>query len=693
MNDASAASLLGENSPTQSFVVVRPATGQSSYSPPSGARARAGGGALALREGFAISDRWPAFMSAVANGDITYDDSSMTLDWLADNAPKLEDGCHLPLSTADPMSAPRVAGATNKRFRPEIEGLRAVAVIAVVLFHAGFGFIPGGFLGVDIFFVISGFLITRNIITEAEGGEFRLSRFYWRRILRLFPASATTIFVTVLAGFVLLPPDEVIQLTHSAIAAILAVSNVYFWMHVGYFDTDAQFKPLLHTWSLGVEEQFYLVWSLSLAAGLPFIRRLGMLWLILAAAIASLVASTVVLKHDASAAFYLAPFRIFEFAAGIGLALGDPTSLSNKPFRAAIFLAGLVAVLCSFLLLDSSAPMPGPLSLIPCLGASAVIYAGAEHPIGMVLTNPTARFVGRISYSLYLTHWPVAIFIGTETPWQKLAVLAVSLLTASVQFYLVEDPVRRAGRGSSMRPMFACAVCIAGALCIGSEAALASATQGLKFRLPVALRDMPSDEQLWAERNVTVRVGKCFLVPDQKFSDFDQRACMNIDPNKPNILVIGDSFASDLYSAFTQAYPDIHFLQATSGNCLPILNTPSDRNCRDMLNYVFGHFLPSHRLDGVVLEAGWGYDRFDEIDANSRIPKAPRRRGLSRRSTCRVPERHLQSRFRISQYRHQVGHSICLRASPSRHRGQRRLDPAVRRLRAVHQPPFHHVHI
>jgi hypothetical protein len=340
-----------------------------------------------------------------------------------------------------------------------------------------------------------------------------------------------------------------------------------------------------------------------------------MLWLILATAVASLAGATVVLNYDPSAAFYLAPFRIFEFAAGIGLALGDPAFPSNRPLRAAIFLAGLVAVLCSFLLLDSSVPMPGPLALVPCLGAAAVIYAGAEHPARMVLTNPIARFVGRISYSLYLTHWPVAIFIGTETPWQKLAVLTVSFLTASTQFYLVEDPIRRTGRGTGrMRPVRACAVCIALALCIGSEAALASATQGLKFRLPAALRDMPSDQQLWVERNDTVRVGKCFLVPDQKFSDFDQLDCMSIDPNKPNILVIGDSFASDLYSAFTQAYPDVHFLQATSGNCFPILNTPSDRNCRDMLNFVFADFLPNHRVDGVVLEAGWGYD-FDKIDA------------------------------------------------------------------------------
>jgi peptidoglycan/LPS O-acetylase OafA/YrhL len=520
------------------------------------------------------------------------------------------------------MSALRVAGAISKPFRPEIEGLRAAAVAAVVLFHSGFQVVSGGFLGVDVFFVISGFLITRNIIFEVEGAEFRLSYFYWRRILRLFPASATTVLVTLIAGFVLLPPDEVKQLAHSAIAVIFAVSNIYFWMHVGYFDTDAHLKPLLHTWSLGVEEQFYLVWAPSLAAGLPFIRRRGMLWLILAAAAASLTAATIVLDHDPSAAFYLAPFRIFEFAAGIGLALVDPECPRNSALRTAIFLAGLVAVLCSFLLLDSSVSIPGPLALLPCLGTAAVIYAGAEHPAGMVLTNPIARFVGRISYSLYLTHWPVAVFIGTETVWQKLTVLMLSFLTAGAQFYLVEDPMRRAGKGlGRTRPLSAYAVCLALALCIGSGAALASATQGLKFRLPIALRDMPSDQQLWEERNVTVRVGKCFLVPDQKFSDFDQRACTSIDPGKPNILVIGDSFASDLYSAVRQAYPDIHFLQATSGNCIPILNTPSDKNCRDMLNFVFADFLQNYRLDGVILEAGWGYGEAgwgyssDEIDA------------------------------------------------------------------------------
>ena len=306
-------------------------------------------------------------------------------------------------STAGLMSALCVAGSLGKPFRPEIEGLRAAAVGAVVLFHSGFGVVSGGFLGVDVFFVISGFLITRNIVYEMEGNEFRLSYFYWRRILRLFPASATTILATLLAGFVLLPPEEVKQLAHSAISAIFAVSNIYFWMHVGYFDTDAHLKPLLHTWSLGVEEQFYLVWAPSLAVGLRFIRRRGMLWLILAAAAASLMGATIVLDHDPSAAFYLAPFQIFEFAAGIWLALVDPEGPRNRALRTAIFLAGLVAVLCSFLLLDGSAPIPGPVALLPCLGTAAVIYAGAEQPAEIVLTNPAMQ-IRRANILLSISH-------------------------------------------------------------------------------------------------------------------------------------------------------------------------------------------------------------------------------------------------------------------------------------------------
>ncbi len=493
--------------------------------------------------------------------------------------------------------------------RLEIEGLRALAVIAVILFHAGASFIPGGYLGVDVFFVISGFLITRNIAEEKERGLFTLRGFYWKRVMRLFPACAATILVTLLLGSIILPPDEVIQLGRSAIAAVFGVSNIFFWGQVGYFDSDAHFKPLLHTWSLGVEEQFYLVWSICVSVGLPMLQRVGMLWLIIAAASASLGAATIIVNHDPSAVFYLAPFRIFQFTAGITLALGRPPMPSNKWIKSAIFVAGLSAIIASFALLGSAMPMPQLYSLIPCLGAAAVIYVGADHPVGPILANFLMRYIGRISYSLYLVHWPIAS-LWTEELFLNAKIVALTFLLGVLQFHLIENPLRRAGRKVGTRTAPAI-ICVCAALLILCESSFAELTSGLRFRLPIALRNMPSDSEFWAERNSSVRLRTCFLLPGQTFSSFDKPECLSIVPGKKNIIIIGDSLASDLYSAFRQAYPKVHFLQATSGNCFPILDTPNtpgtlaDRTCRDMLDFVFNEFLPASHLNAIILEAGW----------------------------------------------------------------------------------------
>ena len=220
------------------------------------------------------------------------------------------------------------------KFRPEIEGMRAVAVVAVILFHAGFSFVPGGFLGVDIFFVISGFLITSNVLAEFSQGKFSFVGFYRRRVLRLFPASATTVLVTLVVSFFCLPPDEVVNLAKSALSALAAVSNIYFWTQVGYFDTDAHLKPLLHTWSLGVEEQFYLVWPALLLLLMRIGGRRAILLGVLTAGVASLAGASLFIKSDPSAVFYLMPFRIFEFTIGIVVAV------AQFPSRGRLFQPG-----------------------------------------------------------------------------------------------------------------------------------------------------------------------------------------------------------------------------------------------------------------------------------------------------------------------------------------------------------------
>ncbi|MER9188286.1 acyltransferase family protein [Mesorhizobium australicum] len=234
---------------------------------------------------------------------------------------------------------------SQHKIRTEIEGLRAVAVLSVILFHLGVTWLPGGFLGVDVFFVISGFLITTNILRDLERDRFSFKEFYLRRFLRLFPALATTALATLVASFILLPPDEVMDLARSAVAAIFSVSNIYFWSKVGYFDTAAHLKPLLHTWSLGVEERFYLIWPATLVATLRLFGPRTALWVVGCAGIASMVAALVTVGSSPSTAFYLMPFRMFEFALGIVVALPWRRPKLGAPLTNIVGGSGLLAVL------------------------------------------------------------------------------------------------------------------------------------------------------------------------------------------------------------------------------------------------------------------------------------------------------------------------------------------------------------
>ena len=503
-------------------------------------------------------------------------------------------------------------------FRPEIEGLRAVAVIAVILFHAGFKYIPGGFLGVDIFFVISGFLITSNIMTSVARGDFSFSEFYLRRVLRLLPALATTVFFTLFLSFLLLPPDQVLSLAKSALSSLMAVSNIYFWRLVGYFDTGANLKPLLHTWSLGVEEQFYLLWPASLLLIIRSLGKLAVYWIISAAGIVSLIGAYLFIEADPSAVFYLMPFRVFEFTIGASLALPQ-FSRKPKSFLSCILaVVGLLSILFSIAFFNSKLPMPGIYSLAPCMGTAAVIYGGNVQPAAMLLSSRVMTFIGRISYSLYLVHWPVIIFTA-QAGWKGvpgiLLGLVICLLTAVLQFYCIEQPLRRSNRRVEfVNTKVAVSSGVILLVLAISVATYGLVTDGLRFRLPPELQAIPSAVEMWAERDPTVNIKKCFLTSRNQFSDFNQNECLSIKPGSKNYLVVGDSTAGDLFSALSQAYPDLTFLQATSGNCRPIRGNDQDKNCADLLDFIFDDFVIHHSIDGVILSGIWSNQDLDAID-------------------------------------------------------------------------------
>lgn len=288
-------------------------------------------------------------------------------------------------------------------YRPDIDGLRAIAVIAVVLFHAKPNNLRGGFVGVDVFFVISGFLISGIVLTDLQQGRFSFSNFYTRRIRRIFPALVLVLIPTLAFGWFVLTPDEYKQLGRHTIGAATFVSNLILWREAGYFDAAAQSKPLLHLWSLGIEEQFYLVWPLSLV--LLWKKKSRALTAICVLALASFTLNSVLVNSLPTATFYLPVTRIWELLAGATVAC-FALQYKMPALRAigqCLATLGALMILFSFIFLHESQSFPGWRALIPVLGTVFLISAGAESWINRrVLAAQPLVFVGLISYPLYL---------------------------------------------------------------------------------------------------------------------------------------------------------------------------------------------------------------------------------------------------------------------------------------------------
>lgn len=337
------------------------------------------------------------------------------------------------------------------RYRADVDGLRAVAVLMVLFFHAGFGF-TGGYVGVDVFFVISGFLITGLILQQQSRGTFRMTEFWKRRIRRILPVATLVVAVTLAAGYFLLLPHDLKDLAESAIYQQLMAANFYFWHHTGYFDGPAELKPLLHTWSLAVEEQFYLAYPVILIL-LSRLSRVGLLAALSLAALLSFVLSAIMVAKHSGATFYALPTRAWELLLGSILAAW-PSVLNWKHwFTELVGLAGMAMIIGAGLFFDSATTFPGPNALVPCLGTVMVIAAGMSN------TNVTQRllscrpivFIGLVSYSLYLWHWPLLTF---QRYWfgdhiaavYRLGGVLASFALAVLSWRYVETPFRT-GKG------------------------------------------------------------------------------------------------------------------------------------------------------------------------------------------------------------------------------------------------------
>lgn len=306
-----------------------------------------------------------------------------------------------PAREGSPPSTAAPSGALD--YRPEIDGLRAVAVLPILLFHLDFAPFSGGFVGVDVFFVISGYLITRIVKRDLEAGRFSFRGFYSRRIRRLFPALLATLALTLGAGYLVQIPASFARLASSTLYATFSLANVQFWWTSSYFDEASGLKPLLHTWSLSVEEQFYLLWPALLWLTIRRGRRLAPCAIALLS-VATLVWAEITLISDASKAFFLMPFRIWEFGLG-ALLVWLPAGLqTRRAAREAALALGLAAIAWAVFTYDHETAFPGLAAVAPCAGAALCIMAGNPRTLGGLLRNRVAVGIGKLSYSIYLVH-------------------------------------------------------------------------------------------------------------------------------------------------------------------------------------------------------------------------------------------------------------------------------------------------
>jgi len=372
------------------------------------------------------------------------------------------------------------------KYRPDIDGLRALAVVLVLLFHFNLGF-AGGFVGVDVFFVISGYLITGLILKDQSNGHFSLARFWLRRIRRILPASTVMVLATLVAGFFLLWPDEFADLAKSTIAQQLMLANVYFWDTSDYFSRAAELKPLLHTWSLAVEEQFYLFYPflLVLLRKLSGRQKAAVLTVL---ALGSFAISVYGVSEHPLATFFLLPGRMWEMLAG-GLICFAPSPARLKPwFLNILSVAGVLAIVATAYAYTAATPFPGVAALLPCSAAALLIYSSCHSltwPARILASRPLVA-VGLISYSLYLWHWPVLAVLrslyGLELPLTiRLAALAASFAMGYASYRWVERPFRNGVLIASTRQLLAATV--ATPLVLAACSAAIILTDGLPYRV------------------------------------------------------------------------------------------------------------------------------------------------------------------------------------------------------------------
>lgn len=475
------------------------------------------------------------------------------------------------------------------KYRADIDGLRAIAVLAVVGFHAFPFWFRGGFIGVDVFFVISGFLISSIIFENLEKGSFSFYEFYERRIKRIFPSLVVVLISVYVLGWFLLLPDEYKQLGKNIAGGAGFVSNFLYWMESGYFDTATITKPLVHLWSLSIEEQFYIFWPLLL--GFVYKRKRNLLGITVLIASISFAVNVLTIDAYPTTAFYVPVGRFWELMIGGVLAYRTlhrrqfVVSNANLQSMAGVLLIG-VGVFSG--VLNKSSAFPGWWALLPTTGTYLAISAGPGGWFSRaVLSNRMLVWFGLISYPLYLWHWPLISLVSihdgdiNDVPRNlRILVVGASIVLAWLTFRFVERPIRHSGKGGPL----VIALCVV-MLLIGVGGVSTYVANGLSFRYPEFVNEASFLTNYDYLGGKTVSdfwgSGSCFEV-EGDYRSFERNHCTEIKhPERPTVFLIGDSHSAYL-SPGLRPFLELHALnlmQVSSGYCLPLADSDRRDGC------------------------------------------------------------------------------------------------------------------
>lgn len=502
-------------------------------------------------------------------------------------------------------------------YRPEIDGLRAIAVMSVIFFHAGFNWIKGGFVGVDIFFVISGYLITNLLIREKLASTFSYLEFYERRIRRIIPALFLVIFVSTIAAWFLLAPGSYKNLGKTIVLITSFVSNIFFSLKNNYFDSTTDIQPLHHTWSLSVEEQFYLIFPLILVLFLRWNKKVTGQFIV-ASIVASLILTEYARRHHPLPGFYLIQTRAWELLFGSLVAIIANSNFKlNKTSRNIASITGLLAICGAIFFLDVSKPFPSLYALLPVGGTALIILCtGADTVVAKLLSLRILVTIGLISYSSYLWHQPIFAYfriynVNPLTTTDLTFLILTTLILAYLTWKFVEQPFRDRSRIATKTIYISYALGSIFLILLGLSIYY---NNGFECRVAETKQQILNFGNNYSQQLPNIYQQKtCFLMPDQDKKHF--RNCLKTS-DKNSVLIWGDSHAAHLLPGMKKHWSDSFDINNLSASgCAPLLGEDFSGHpyCKEINNYIYDQ-IKQHRPNVVFLSAAWGQYNWHKIE-------------------------------------------------------------------------------